>query len=549
MFKMANQFGMMSAVSNSAPSLALMDVRYVNAPGEEIDASLITSGTINRDRLPTTQNQFVTIDPTMVQHIATKNYVDNIKTPTDANNQRIQNIADPTANQDAATKKYVDDKTFLQTEEPPSLLPFIQLTASSTHSLAFALSLINNANLTDYWASIKSTAEYIYFTIPENYYLKHIKIRQRLWPSTYNTNDNNYYCNEIKVEIKENNVWVDKTANLRYSPIDFDYTEYTINFTNESATNRSYRYAMKNSSETYFGIYKFEVYYTKISPGINANTIISGTLNKDRLPTTQNQFTITDPTQNQHVATKQYVDIRELLIPNKELFLRYWDYKYINEVYKPKLWISQYFCNGKIQLEDNTYKDNTVNTNYRYTPGDNMTKIGNIERKLKTTGTEDYRLHFDGTNSITSTVSFTTAFTFFILAQGDKNGRIFTSDVGNFLFGWWQDKQKCVHMGTEVYGINTNQTTRDENVHLFILRNNNDTKTFWENTKQIIETTNGENTWGKPIIGKPTVHANENGQSYNYEVLCFDYDLSNNSVSSVVDFIKSQYTHITIHSP
>ena len=81
-------------------------------------------------------------------------------------------------------------------------------------------------------------------------------------------------------------------------------------------------------------------------------------------------------------------------IPNKDLQVRYWDYKYINEAYKPKLWISQYFCNGKIQPEDNTYKDNTAHIYYRYVPGVNMTKTGDIERKLKTTGTEDYRLHY-----------------------------------------------------------------------------------------------------------------------------------------------------------
>ena len=99
-------------------------------------------------------------------------------------------------------------------------------------------------------------------------------------------------------------------------------------------------------------------------------------------------------------------------------------------------------------------------------------------------------------------------------------------------------------MDTNIYGVNVNQrVNNDGKIHLFIARNNNDIKDFWNADTLIIGNTNlGNNSWEKITIGSNI--NNENGKAYVYEVLAFNKVLNNIEISVIKNIFRKYYDFV-----
>ena len=124
------------------------------------------------------------------------------------------------------------------------------------------------------------------------------------------------------------------------------------------------------------------------------------------------------------------------------------------------------------------------------------------------------------------------------------SGRLFTSSTGNGFFGWWTTIARCCYIDSEVYGVSSNQITNTGQEIFEVLVNNNGPKDFWENgIRYVTQTNNGSNDWGKVSVGQDAVW-NENGTGYMYEVLCFNYSMTNADILTLRNILVRYYTFI-----
>lgn len=105
---------------------------------------------------------------------------------------------------------------------------------------------------------------------------------------------------------------------------------------------------------------------------------------------------------------------------------------------------------------------------------------------------------------------------------------VFTSSGGSRLLGWWVSSHKCAWMEANIYGVTSNLTSADCNIHTYILTNDDDTKNFYdEKTKAVGPTTDGIETWdGNIVIGQSVRNPTENSEFQVYEVMGFDKTLT-----------------------
>lgn len=94
-------------------------------------------------------------------------------------------------------------------------------------------------------------------------------------------------------------------------------------------------------------------------------------------------------------------------------------------------------------------------------------------------------------------------------------------------------------MGGDVYGVNRDMTNADNDVHTFILTNNNDVKNFFEGkTKLATNTRSGDNSWGGRVtIGQPVTSPTTNTEFYLYEMIAFDRVLNDTEIFYIYDKI------------
>ena len=99
-------------------------------------------------------------------------------------------------------------------------------------------------------------------------------------------------------------------------------------------------------------------------------------------------------------------------------------------------------------------------------------------------------------------------------------GRLFTSNIGNRLFGYWDNKYGSlwidVNINVDGKGVN------DGKRYVFTLRNDNGKKTAFINNEQYIDSSNGGRYWGKVVIGTSLNYPGEAGTGNVYEVICFN---------------------------
>ena len=152
--------------------------------------------------------------------------------------------------------------------------------------------------------------------------------------------------------------------------------------------------------------------------------------------------------------------------------------------------------------------------------------------------------NLDGSYQVKSSATYSTHFTFIVIGSKDNNsnGRLITANSGNRLFGWWSGSKQCWYNLTEIYGVLSNNTTNDGAEHIFVGRNDNDTKTFWNNTTKIVtSSTDGDNGWGNVNIGKDEANS-ESASGKIYEFLGFDKALYDGSVTTILNTFKKYYT-------
>lgn len=220
---------------------------------------------------------------------------------------------------------------------------------------------------------------------------------------------------------------------------------------------------------------------------------------------------VSTPTDPNDAATKFYVDNLNVKVK----------YKVIIVEYKPTFWISIKFPLG-FDNEKTTIQDLT---------GNGLTINNTVNKDLQ----------FGLSSRITSTSTYGNKFTFFLKAKktSTRKGRCFTSSVGNKLFGWWRQEMRCVWMESEVYGIGSNETSSDSNIHTFILVNDADSKNFYEGKTLLTgPTTEGSESWeGSVVIGQSNTYPGENSEFKVYEVMAFNKVLTEAQIFDIYEKI------------
>ncbi len=245
-----------------------------------------------------------------------------------------------------------------------------------------------------------------------------------------------------------------------------------------------------------------------------------------------------DPAADKDCVTKAYVDSKLLIINNPFIpgVKRYYDYLFIKDSYNPNFWISSYYNDGLIIINEDEYErvNNLVElTGSGYTTNGTFT----YESTLK-------RLHFTNVNrfNIISKTSYSTQYTFIlIMSQANgAQGRLFTSATGNRLFGYWDYRFGSLYIDDTLNALN-GKGVNDGQRYIFTLRNDNGQKTAFINNEQYYNSNRGGNNWGKIVIGDSLSLATEPGDGYVYEAICFNKALSNGQISSIYKKLVKYY--------
>ena len=178
---------------------------------------------------------------------------------------------------------------------------------------------------------------------------------------------------------------------------------------------------------------------------------------------------LTDPTVSSDAVNKKYIDKQITLVNSTQTpeFKRYSDYQHIKETFKPTFWISGHYNNG-LKIDNLTRVDGLIKlTGSGYVTNGTFSHANGVFRFTKTNNF-----------NIVSTTLYETHYTFFFIASQDvsKKGRLFTSNIDNRLFSYWDEKY-----GSLLTDININvngKGVNDGKRYIFTLRNDNGKKTY-----------------------------------------------------------------------
>jgi len=272
------------------------------------------------------------------------------------------------------------------------------------------------------------------------------------------------------------------------------------------------------------------------------------------------QITIQNPPMSgKQAVNKEYLDKRVILL-KEELatspvisahYLRYLDYKFILDTFKPRFWISSFYFNG-LEVRDNTLVSSSEGR-YPVLTRD-LTEYG-IAAQYPTDFPPYYGAFIFNSSYVTSKKKgtseyiisrwqFEKTYTFIGIAKkkdpASTQGRIFTSHTGNKFFGYWQKFMSCAFHDEMIYGINRDRTPADSLIHMYTLRCANDIRQFYSGTTKLHEGTEGsDSNWGHFVIGD--VILEEGGWFEVYEVICFDTKLNDTSLSNIWAVMKKYF--------
>ena len=154
---------------------------------------------------------------------------------------------------------------------------------------------------------------------------------------------------------------------------------------------------------------------------------------------------LTDPTVSPDAVNKKYVD-RQITLVNSKIknpqtpeFKRYSDYQHIKETFKPNFWISGHYNNG-LKIDDST-RVNAESGSKNHSLIE-LTGSGCVTNGTFSHANGVFRLTKTNNFNVVSTTLYETHYTFFFIASQDVGvkGRLFSSNIGNRLFGYWDNQ-------------------------------------------------------------------------------------------------------------
>ena len=142
---------------------------------------------------------------------------------------------------------------------------------------------------------------------------------------------------------------------------------------------------------------------------------------------------LTDPTVSSDAVNKKYVDRQITFVNSTQTpeFKRYSDYQHIKETFKQNFWISGHYNNG-LKIDNSTRFNGLIE----------LTGSGYVTNGTFSHANDVFRFTKTNNFNIVSTTLYETHYTFFFIASQDvgKKGRLFSSNIGNRLFGYWDNK-------------------------------------------------------------------------------------------------------------
>ena len=247
---------------------------------------------------------------------------------------------------------------------------------------------------------------------------------------------------------------------------------------------------------------------------------------------------VSEPTHNHEGCNKAYVDKKiaalKIINPQTPGYERYSDYLYIKETFKPTFWISGYYNSGLQIINDNDYL--RLGSTLVELTGNGYVSNGDFSYI-----NQEFRFENSNAFNIISRTTYSKYYTFFAIMSQDAtaSGRLFTSDVGNRLFGFWKNQYGSLWIDENVNldgkGVN------DGAKHIFTLRNDNKKKTAFINNEQYISSSAGANDWGKVVIGRSTTVPGESGSGNVLEIICFNKALSDGEITTVFEKLVKYY--------
>ena len=93
-------------------------------------------------------------------------------------------------------------------------------------------------------------------------------------------------------------------------------------------------------------------------------------------------------------------------------------------------------------------------------------------------------------------------------------------------------------MENNIYGVTSNNQATDNNLHTYILVNDNDNKKFYDEKTTVVTTTNEDASWGGSfVLGQSITQPTENSEFEVSEAIAFDKVLTETQIFDVYDKI------------
>ena len=179
-------------------------------------------------------------------------------------------------------------------------------------------------------------------------------------------------------------------------------------------------------------------------------------------------------------------------------------YQIIQKMKGLKFWISGYYPKGFHHQSS----DNFVDLSNSSQKGENISHQGQLELR-----TQDYPCIFlDGETNIKSSFVFSYEYTFFLLGRKlhtKASGRLFSSEKGNNVLGWWETYDQTLWANQEIY---RKKHSADKEIHLWIVRVfNKDPEsdkgeiTFYDGDFHLVTTSFYKTKYYNVVLGQPVL--------------------------------------------
>ena len=281
---------------------------------------------------------------------------------------------------------------------------------------------------------------------------------------------------------------------------------------------------------------------TNINKFKSAIESISKTIEDYKIKSDQNIISLQAPLLDEIKKTKENIASLNLQLTSVSSLERLKAYQIIQKMPGLKFWISGYYPKGFHHQSSNNFVDlsNSSQT------GENIAHQGQLELRIK-----DYPCIFlDGETNIRSSFVFSYEYTFFLLGRKlltKASGRLFSSEKGNNVLGWWESYDQTLWANQEIY---RKKHSADKEIHLWIVRVfNKDPEsdkgeiTFYDGDFHLVTTSFYKTKYYNVVLGQPVLYKKESLKGYIYEVICFDYGLKDEEIETVRNFIKTYYSY------